>query len=160
MPMLKPTVEVRNEGGVLVAEFWDCLRLDPAPVRDLRQHFEAHMRAKGRPDIVVDLNGVSFAGSASLGGFLALHRLALQQGGRVVFCNVDEDVHEVFRISKLAPMFSFVDDRAAALALLAGPAEGGPPALGTPPTPPPAPAAPPSSGPRLGGPLRRNRRDD
>ena len=34
--MLKPTVEVRNEGGVLVAEFWDCLRLDPAPVRDIR----------------------------------------------------------------------------------------------------------------------------
>ena len=66
--MLKPLVEVKNEGGILVAEFWDCLRLDPAPVRDLRQHYEAHIRAKGLPDLIIDLNGVSFAGSASLGG--------------------------------------------------------------------------------------------
>ena len=51
--MLKPTVEVRNEGGVLVAEFWDCLRLDPNPVRDLRQHYEAHVRSKGKPDLVI-----------------------------------------------------------------------------------------------------------
>jgi len=151
--MLKPAVEVKNEGGVLVAEFWDCLRLDPAPVRDLRHHYEAHIRAKGKPDLVVDLNGVSFAGSASLGGFLALHRLALGQGGRVIFCNVDENVHEVFRISKLGPMFTFVEDLPAALALAAGP---GPDTS----TPPEQPAGPPSAPPpaRQGGPLRRPRR--
>lgn len=159
--MLKPTVEVRNEGGVLVAEFWDCLRLDPNPVRDLRQHYESHLRAKGLPDLVVDLNGVGFAGSASLGGFLALQRLARQQGGRVVFCNVDENVHEVFRISKLTPMFSFVEDRPAALAFVNRPADApadSPPhrPAHSPATPPPTP--PPS--PRPGGPLRRNRRPD
>ena len=82
----------------------------------------------------------------------------------MVFCNVDENVHEVFRISKLAPMFLFVEDRAAALALLAGQAEEPPPADGTPagsngtpakptPVPPPAPV-------RSEGPLRRAKRRD
>ena len=156
--MLKPMVEVRNEDGVLVAEFWDCLRLDPNPVRDLRQHYETHVRAKGKPDLVVDMNGVVFAGSAALGGFLALHRLARQQNGRVVFCNVDENVLEVFRISKLSPMFTFVEDRAAALAFVAKSPEDGPvPAVGEaaggPSTPPPAAH-------RTDGPLRRNRRRD
>jgi anti-anti-sigma factor len=162
--MLKPTVEVRNEGGVLVAEFWDCLRLDPAPVRDLRQHYENHIRSRGKPDLVVDLNGVMFAGSAALGGFLALQRLARQHGGRVVFCEVDENVHEVFRISKLTPLFAFVDDRPAALAYLAraaddrpieaadGEARAGDSAL-----PPPGTSPIP---PRSDGPLRRNRRPD
>ena len=155
--MLKPMVEVKVEGGFLVAEFWDCLRLDPNPVRDLRQHYETHVRSKGKPDLVVDLNGVVFAGSASLGGFLALNRLARQQGGRVVFCNVDENVHEVFRISKLMPMFTFVEDRAAALAFLAGDADGSPAAAAPPdvPSPPTAPA--PSRG---DGPLRRPRKRD
>jgi anti-anti-sigma factor len=162
--MLKPTVEVRNEDGVLVAEFWDCLRLDPAPVRELRQHYEAHLRANGKPDLIVDLNGVVFAGSASLGGFLALHRLTRQQGGHVVFCNVDENVHEVFRISKLTPMFSFVEDRPAALAFLAkssgAPSEKSTEAEGGPgPSTPPASGPPPAS-PRSVGPLRRNRRQD
>ena len=152
--MLKPMVEVRDEGGVLVAEFWDCLRLDPAPVRDLRTHYEAHVRARGKPDLVVDLNGVVFAGSAALGGFLALLRIARQHGGRVVFCHVDENVAEVFRISKLTPMFAFVEDRAAALALVAGPPEVEAPGTPSEPSAPPLPPAP-----RQNGPLRRNRRD-
>ncbi len=155
--MLKPKVEVRNEGGILVAEFWDCLRLDPNPVRDLRQHYEAHLRAKGKPDLVVDLNGVVFAGSASLGGFLALQRLARQQSGRVVFCNVEDDVHEVFRISKLAPMFVFLEDLPAALAYVARPAEG-PEDLGTQAPPEPGPSPQPPTAPRAEGPLRRSRR--
>jgi anti-sigma B factor antagonist len=156
--MLKPTVEVRNEGGVLVAEFWDCLRLDPNPVRDLRQHYESHLRSKGKPDLVVDMNGVVFAGSAALGGFLALNRLARQQGGRVVFCKVDENVLEVFQISKLAPMFTFVEDREAAFAFLAKPTDG--PIDGTTtPVPPSNPSSPPAS-PRADGPLRRGRRRD
>ena len=162
--MLKPMVEVRSEDGFLVAEFWDCLRLDPNPVRDLRQHYEAHVRSKGKPDLVVDLNGVVFAGSAALGGFLALNRLARQQGGRVVFCNVDENVQEVFRISKLTPMFVFVEDRPAALAFLSRPSEQQSPATNGqgPVTGPPAgslPAASPSPL-RSDGPLRRMKRRD
>jgi anti-anti-sigma factor len=113
--MLKPRVQVRTEGGVLIAEFWDCLRLDPAPVSDLRKEFDVHLRAQGRPEVVVDLNGVVFAGSAALGGFLALNRLARQKGGHVVFCRVDPNVYEVFRVSKLVPLFIFEADVPAAL---------------------------------------------
>ncbi|HEV3162852.1 MAG TPA: STAS domain-containing protein [Isosphaeraceae bacterium] len=119
--MLKPRVQVRNEGGVLIAEFWDCLRLDPAPVQELRKQFESHLRAKGRPEIIVDLNGVGFAGSAALGGFLGLNKLAHQRDGRMVFCNVDATVYEVFRVSKLVPLFTFEQDLASALTLVNSP---------------------------------------
>ncbi len=117
--MLKPTVQIHNVDGVLLAEFWDCLRLDPAPVQELRKQFEAHLRENGKPDLIVDLKGVGFAGSASLGGFLALHRAASRVGGRLIFCEVDPTVHEVFRASKIAPLFIFVADRTAALTRVA-----------------------------------------
>jgi anti-anti-sigma factor len=117
--MLKPMVQVHNVDGIMVAEFWDCLRLDPMPVQELRQKYEAHLKAKGRPDVVVDLLGVGFAGSAALGNFMALHRLARQRGGGLIFCNVDPTVFEVFRVSKLESLFAFVADRPAALALAA-----------------------------------------
>jgi anti-anti-sigma factor len=136
--MLKPRVQVRTEGGVLIAEFWDCLRLDPAPVSDLRKEFDAHLRAKGRPEVVVDLNGIVFAGSAALGGFLALNRLARQQGGRVVFCRVDPNVFEVFRVSKLVPLFVFEADVPKALAAVNSP----PPRE----EPEPGPVSPPGDG--------------
>jgi anti-anti-sigma factor len=113
--MLKPSVEIHNMDGLLVAEFWDCLRLDPAPVQELRKHYEAHLQGRGRPELVVDLSGVGFAGSAALGNFVALHRIVRQNGGRIVFCNVDPTVAEVFRASKLESLFGFEPDREAAI---------------------------------------------
>lgn len=110
--MLKPSVQVREQEGLLLAEFWDCLRLDPAPIQDLRKAFEAHVRRGGRPVILVDMTGVGFAGSSALGGFLALRRL----GARVIFYQVEPNVLEVFRVSKLLSLFGFEADRDAALA--------------------------------------------
>ncbi len=113
--MLKPMVKVQVEGDLLVAEFWDCLRLDPAPVQDLRKHYESHVRAGGSPDLIVDLSGVDHAGSAALGGFVMLQKQCRQSGGRLVFCRVDSNVYESFRLSRLEPLFVFVTDHEAAV---------------------------------------------
>jgi anti-anti-sigma factor len=135
--MLKPSVQVHNQDNILVAEFWDCLRLDPTPVQDLRAHYEAHLRRGGLPQLVVDLCGVGFAGSSSLGNFVGLHRLARQKGGRLIFCNVEPTVRDVFRASKLDSLFEFVTDREAAFRSI----QHGPnseESLGKPAEPPPA----------------------
>ncbi len=150
--MLKPRVQVRIEGGTLVADFWDCLRLDPAPVQELRKHLEAYLQSEGRPDVVIDLNGVGFAGSAALGGFLTLNRLVRQRGGRLIFCNVDPTVFEVFRISKLDPLFLFASDLPTALAQIDAPAPSAESRQATPADGQPKP----SDG--AGAPLRRDRR--
>lgn len=147
--MLKPRVQVCDENGVLVAEFWDCLRLDPAPVQELRALYEAHLRQGGKPDLVVDLNGVAFAGSAALGGFLGILKSARTRAGRLIFCEVDLTVLEVFRVSKIEPLFQFVDDRPAAMALAHSKSAEGPLLNSTP-------SAEPS--PRGGSPLKGRRR--
>jgi anti-anti-sigma factor len=113
--MLKPSVELHQIQGVLVAEFWDCLRLDPMPVSELRERYDKHIEQKGAPEIVVDLSGVGFAGSASLGHLVALQRKARQNGGRLVLCNVDPTVLEVLRARKLASLFDMAKDRETAI---------------------------------------------
>jgi anti-anti-sigma factor len=145
--MLKPRVEIHNVNGVFVAEFWDCLRLDQGADQDVRPTYEAHLKAGGRPIVVVDLLGVGFAGSSALGHFVALQRLVRSHQGRVIFCNVDPTVFEVFRVSKLDPLFTFVADRPNALAL----AESGANIEGTSPTA--SPESPRVSSP---GPLRKS----
>ncbi len=141
--MLKPSVQVREEDGVLTAEFWDCLRLDPAPIGDLRREFEGYHKRTGKSALVVDLNGVTFAGSAALGGFLGIRK----QGAKIIFCNLDPTVREVFRVSKLDPLFHFAEDKPAALALANAPDDAPhAPNSPRPDAPPPGPA-----------PLRRRR---
>jgi anti-anti-sigma factor len=143
---MKPAVEVHTEEHALVAEFWECLRLDPAPVKELRTKYEAHIRSGGRPMLVVDLNGVVFAFSTALGQFVTLQRLVRQKGGQIVFCNVDVMVTEVFRISKLNTLFLFAADRPAALAVAAQ-HDASATADGVPPQEPKGGAPPPDPGP-------------
>jgi anti-anti-sigma factor len=153
--MLKPSIETHIVDGILVVEFWDSLRLDPAPVQDLRNHYDAHLKAQGRPDLVIDLSGVGFAGSAALGNFVALQRLVRSKGGRIVFCEVDPTVTEVFRASKLESLFEFVANRPAAIHAITT----GPPAVPGDRRPadanPTQPDKPPPAGRTGSGPLRR-----
>lgn len=149
--MLKPSVQVHEAADHLLAEFWDCLRLDPAPTLELRQIYDRHVKAGGAPSVVIDLEGVGFAGSSALGNFVALQRSARQNGGRVVFCHVDPTVVEVFRASKLDRLFEFVADREAAVAAVRRADE---PAAAEPEPAPRRPAGPASPG--LGR-LRRKR---
>jgi anti-anti-sigma factor len=158
--MLKPALETHNVDGILVAEFWDCLRLDPAPVQDLRAAYEKHVQNGGRPEVAVDLSGVGFAGSAALGNFVALHRAAGGRGGRLVLCNVDPTVREVLRASKLDVFFEFAGDRDDALRVIketprAAAADGLPGAATQAATPREKPGLAPRTGP---APLRRRSR--
>jgi anti-anti-sigma factor len=174
---LKPAVEVHTEPCGLVAEFWESLSLDPAPIRELRTKYEAHLRAGGRPIIVVDMSGVASALSLALGQFVTLQKFARSKGGTIIFCNVDPMVREVFRISKLEALFEFASDRPAALERAAklnstpSPGADGPPpqpagpepqAAPDPAPPPPDPARPPVARPGRnsggGNLLRRHRR--
>jgi anti-anti-sigma factor len=153
--MLKPSIETHNVNGILVAEFWESLRLDPAPVQDLRGHYEAHLKNQGTADIVIDLSGVGFAGSAALGNFVALQRLVRAKGGRIIFCNVDPTVTEVFRASKLDSLFEFVADRAAAVRAISERLPTTSPDRKTPVADQDRPTKPPGAGRSGSGPLRR-----
>jgi anti-anti-sigma factor len=107
---------VHTDAHALVAEFWECFKLDPAPVKELKTKYEAHLRSGGRPFLVVDLLGVTYALSTALSQFIMLQRLARSEGGEIIFCNVDPMVRTVFRISKLEGIFEFAPDRPGALA--------------------------------------------
>ena len=110
----------------------------------------------GRPEChVVDLSGVGFAGSAALGNFVALQRLVRANGGRILFCNVDPTVSEVFRASKLDSLFEFVADRSAALRAISERLPAGPGDHKTAGGDPARQAKPPVPGRAGAGPLRR-----
>ncbi|GIW87488.1 MAG: hypothetical protein KatS3mg108_1812 [Isosphaeraceae bacterium] len=110
--MFAPRVEVQDGGDALLAEFWDCHRLDPKPVQELGRLLDAHLARGGAPVLLVDLAGVGFAGSAALGGFLGMRK----RGVQVIFYQVEPAVREVFVIARLDAFFQFAVDRAEARA--------------------------------------------
>lgn len=112
---LNPSVETHVIDGHLVAEFWDCLRMDAAPILKLQGLYDGHLRQGGKAGLVLDLQGVEFIGSAVLGGILRLHRTVGKNDARLVLCNVDPTVRDAFLVSHVENMFLYFDDRESAL---------------------------------------------
>ena len=146
--MFKPSIRVKVRDGHLVGEFWDCYRLEPGPVQDLRNHYEKHVAAQGKPGLAVDLGGVGFAGSTALSGFVAMRK----NGIRVVFFNAEPVVREVFRVGGLESMFTFVNDEDAAIEALERPSSGQIKPVATPGLPQVRPIS-------ASGPLKRTRKE-
>ena len=83
------------------------IRIEPAQlVGDvladaLREEFLAARRAVGARHVVVDFQPVTYLSSASFRPLLSLLREVRAQQGRLVLCNLQADVHEVFSVTRL-----------------------------------------------------------
>jgi anti-anti-sigma regulatory factor len=116
--MFKPTVRVNLRDGRLVADFWDCYRLEPSLLEDMKRQVESGIRLGASPVVLVDMTGVGFAGSTALSGFVGMRR----SGIRLIFFGLESTVREVFRVSALEGFFTFASDEGEARKL-AGPSD-------------------------------------
>jgi anti-anti-sigma factor len=94
----------------------------------LREEFLALRRAAGARHVVVDFQPVTYLSSASFRPLLSLLREVRAQQGRLVLCNLQPDVHEVFSVTRLITShgttpaaFEVQTDLTAAIASLTAP---------------------------------------
>lgn len=67
----------------------------------LRDEFLEARRIIGAQHVVVDFQPVTYLSSASFRPLLSLLREVRAHGGRLVFCNLQPYVHEVFSVTRL-----------------------------------------------------------
>src|SRR5262245_17956693 len=72
----------------------------------------------GRRKVVLNFERVQYLSSAATGKLIMLHRNLGKVGGAVVFCGIDPQVHDVFKINKTNKLFRIVMDVEDAVALL------------------------------------------
>jgi anti-anti-sigma factor len=72
-------------------------------------------------NLIVDLGGTNYYGSAMIGAIFELRRKVLGGGGRAVLCNASEAMLDVLRVLKLDREWPYVATRAEAFARLRAP---------------------------------------
>ncbi|MHB1426843.1 MAG: STAS domain-containing protein [Gemmataceae bacterium] len=83
------------------------LRIEPAQLigdslaETMREEFLKARRAVAARHVVVDFQPVTYLSSASFRPLLSLVREVKADGGRVVLCNLQPYVHEVFTVTRL-----------------------------------------------------------
>ena len=71
-------------------------------------------------NLVIDLGGGDYLGTAMLGAVVKLWKRVSQRGGRLALCNVSDNVAQVLRVTKLHTIWPIYGTRDQALSAIGG----------------------------------------
>lgn len=102
----KPTYfSLREEGEVVVGEFSVPRLSDDQNVEQLGQDLFALVDQFDKRKVILSLANVEYLTSSVLGKLITLHRKMHRHKGRLVLCDLQPEVNEVMRVSRLHDYF-------------------------------------------------------
>ena len=108
-------LEVEDIGDVTVVNFTDKKILDEQNIQIIGEQLFGLVDEEGRRKLLLNFGNVEYLSSAALGKLITLNKKLQQAAGRLVLCNIDPQIHEVFEITKLDKFFKIMKEEQAAL---------------------------------------------
>lgn len=108
-------LEVEEIGDVTVINFLDKKILDEQNIQTIGQQLFDLVDQEGRRKLLLNFGNVEYLSSAALGKLITLNKKLQTAGGRLILCNIDPQIHEVFEITKLDKFFNIQKEEQAAL---------------------------------------------
>lgn len=109
-------LRVRREGDVTQVEFIDRNILDEANIQQIGDEISRIVESQTEPKLLISFDNVDHLSSAALGTLITINHKVKAQGGQLRLSNIDPQIFEVFKITKLDQLFQIHDTAAAALA--------------------------------------------
>lgn len=110
--------EISRVQDVTVIRFTRRTILDPLLIEAVGERLVELVRNEGGHKMVLDLARVESLTSAMLGKFAALHNAVSEAGGKLVCCNVDPFLKQIFTVCKFPDAIPILADEPAAVAAL------------------------------------------
>lgn len=114
-PPRRRRLEVEDIGEVAVVNFTDKKILDEQNIQLIGEQLFSLVDELGRKKILLNFRNVEYLSSAALGKFITLNKKVNGAAGKLVLCNIDPQIYEVFEITKLNKLFNIIKDEQAAL---------------------------------------------
>ena len=102
------------ENGITHVKFQDRNILEEAAIQQIGDELGALIEADPNPKLLLDFAGVEHLSSAALGTLITVNNKVKGKGGQLRLADIDEQIYEVFVITKLNKLFQIHDDRASA----------------------------------------------
>ena len=103
-------LEVEDIGDITVVNFLDKKILDDQNIQLIGEQLMNLVDELGRSKILLNFGNVEFLSSAALGKLIVLNRKLGEVNGKLVLCNIDPQIYEVFEITKLNKVFTMAKD--------------------------------------------------
>jgi anti-sigma B factor antagonist len=66
---------------------------------------------KGNKKLIVDLGKVTYMNSTAIGALVSAHTSYVNRKGKIVLCNVNKNINNIFVVTKLSMIFQVADTR-------------------------------------------------
>ena len=103
-------LEVEDIGDVTVVNFVDRKILDEQNIQIIGEQLFSLVDEVGRRKLLLNFGNVEYLSSAALGKLITLNKKLQAAGGRLILCNIDPQIYEVFEITKLDRFFNIQKD--------------------------------------------------
>lgn len=118
MPQQTPQLKISTSGQTTVVELTPKKILDELSIMQLGQQLYALAAKDPNPRLALDFANVAHMSSSALGVLITLHKRVREKGGRMVLCNIQPAIFEIFAITRLNEIFSIHNSKQEALAAL------------------------------------------
>jgi len=103
-------IMVSRIGDVSVVTFLTSQVLDEMNVQELGKELTALAEAEPGLKMVINFSKIKFLSSAVLGKLIALNKKIASDKGRLSFCNINKDIMQVFKITRLDKLIPICKD--------------------------------------------------
>jgi anti-sigma B factor antagonist len=114
-PPRRRRLEVEDIGDVTVVNFTDRKILDEQNIQIIGEQLFSLVDESGRRKLLLNFGNVEYLSSAALAKLITLNKKLQAAGGRLILCNIDPQIREVFEITRLNKLFTIHDEEQAAL---------------------------------------------
>lgn len=99
-------IKVERHGPVTTVRFLEENILDEAGIHTMGQGILKLLEQEVGPKLLLDFKAVAHLSSAALGELIKINNRVRQTDGQLRLCNIDEQILEVFRITRLNQLFN------------------------------------------------------
>jgi anti-sigma B factor antagonist len=103
-------LQVEGIGDVTEVSFLDRRILDEQNIQMLADQLFSLVDDERRLKMILNFGNVEYLSSAALGKLITLHKKLQTLNGRLVLCNINPQIQEVFVITRLDKVFNIQKD--------------------------------------------------
>jgi anti-sigma B factor antagonist len=106
-----------DEGRVVILEPKGSL-VGGDETDELKKAIQSQLE-KGNRKLIIDLGGVEYLNSSAIGALVSGHTSYLNRQGKLVLCNINKSITNIFVVTKLSTIFASADTREDAIFTIA-----------------------------------------
>ncbi len=110
MAEIKPRISVEYRDNATVVSFTDEKILEEQDIKALRDSIMSVIEPAKRIKLILDFGNVRFLSSAVLGLLIRLSKRIYEKDGQLRLCNINPNIFEIFKITRLTTTFDIHKD--------------------------------------------------